>query len=181
MWLIWKDRDRRIFDPEYIENDYVLVRGRRLSREARSALDSALSLAQSSRRLLNTIDPWSRFLSIGMLGFSKAIGICSIVEAELWGIHEGLSHAWNLGERQVMVETDCLEAVRMLQESYKKASIITLLDCVKGLLHRDWNVVLKYIHRAANKVANTLAKLATARGEVHMVFNTLPMQVINLV
>ncbi|KAE8735159.1 hypothetical protein F3Y22_tig00000452pilonHSYRG00148 [Hibiscus syriacus] len=185
-------------------------KGRRLSREASSVLNSALSLAQSSHHLLNTIDPWfspplnwckvnidgSRKIGDGfatcggvirssnggwMLGFSKAIEICSIVEAELWGSHEGLSHAWNLGERQVMLKTDCLEAVRMLQESYKRASIITFLDCVKGLLHRDWNVVLKHIHRDANKVADTLAKLATTRGKVHMVFTTPPMEVINLV
>ncbi|KAE8726832.1 hypothetical protein F3Y22_tig00005974pilonHSYRG00037 [Hibiscus syriacus] len=116
-----------------------------------------------------------------MIGFSTTIGICSIVEVELWGIHEGLFHAWNLGERQVMAETDCLEAARMLQESYRRASIITLLDCVKALTHRDWNVVLKYIHRNANKVADTLAKLATARGEVHMVFTTPPMEVVDLV
>ncbi|KAE8678718.1 hypothetical protein F3Y22_tig00111402pilonHSYRG00150 [Hibiscus syriacus] len=126
LWLIWKGRNRRIFDLEYIENDFVLVRGRRLSREASSALDSALSLAQSSRLLLNTFDPWippplnwckvntdgSRkigdiFATCGgvirssnggwMIGFSKAIDICSIVEAELWGIHEGLSMLGNLG------------------------------------------------------------------------------------
>ncbi|KAE8702100.1 hypothetical protein F3Y22_tig00110503pilonHSYRG00817 [Hibiscus syriacus] len=122
----------RIFDPEYIDNDSMLVRGRRLSREASSALDLALSLAQSSRLLLNTFDPW---IPPPLNWCKRNCGV-------------GLSHAWNLGERQVMVEIDCLEA---------------------------------HIHRDANKVADTLAKLATTRGEVHMVFTSPPMEVVDFV
>ncbi|KAE8719829.1 hypothetical protein F3Y22_tig00109925pilonHSYRG00012 [Hibiscus syriacus] len=104
-----------------------------LTLEANRAMKSSLSTIQLSHRSCTMPDVWqppphnwckintdgsrdigSGFASCGgvlrssnggwMFGFSKAIGICSIVEAELWGIHEGFSHAWNLGERNWNVD-----------------------------------------------------------------------------
>ncbi|KAE8721305.1 Phospholipase D gamma 3 [Hibiscus syriacus] len=39
-------------------------------------------------------------------GFAKLIGRCSALDAELWGILEGLSLPWDLGFRSVVVESD---------------------------------------------------------------------------
>ncbi|KAK8606351.1 hypothetical protein V6N13_030637 [Hibiscus sabdariffa] len=50
-----------------------------------------------------------------LFGFNKALGRCSIKEAELWGILIGLECAWNAGFRQVMVECDSLDVVRLLR------------------------------------------------------------------
>ncbi|KAE8675521.1 hypothetical protein F3Y22_tig00111662pilonHSYRG00061 [Hibiscus syriacus] len=40
------------------------------------------------------------------IGFARAVGISSSFEAELWGVFEGLKHAWSVGARSVIVETD---------------------------------------------------------------------------
>ncbi|KAE8728903.1 hypothetical protein F3Y22_tig00004045pilonHSYRG00033 [Hibiscus syriacus] len=182
LWLIWKHRNGRIFDLDYFEHESVLEKSRRLTLEANRAMESSLPTIHLSHRPCTIHDAWqppphnwckintyascnirSGFASCGgvfrssnggwMFGFSKVIGICSIVEVELWGIHEGLSHAWNLGERLITVETDSLEAVRML----------------------------KHISRNANKVMDRLAKIVATRGEVHMVFSTPPLEVIDFI
>lgn len=38
-------------------------------------------------------------------GYARKVGFCSVLEAELWGIVEGLRLAWNLGFRRVEVES----------------------------------------------------------------------------
>ncbi|KAE8686784.1 hypothetical protein F3Y22_tig00111027pilonHSYRG00108 [Hibiscus syriacus] len=112
LWLIWKNRNRRLFDPDYFEHEYVLEKSRRLTLEATRALDSALSMFQPSHRSSTMSDIWhppphnwckvntdgSRNVENGlascggvirssnggwMFGFSKVVGVCSIVEAEL--------------------------------------------------------------------------------------------------
>ncbi|XP_039065453.1 uncharacterized protein LOC120210860 [Hibiscus syriacus] len=92
-----------------------------------------------------------------------------------------VSHAWNLGERLIMVETDSLVAIRMLKKNTKRGSIFTLIDCVNELINRDWNIVLKHISRNANKVADRLAKIVATRGEARIVFSTPPLKVIDIV
>nr|KJB18972.1 hypothetical protein B456_003G078100 [Gossypium raimondii] len=46
-----------------------------------------------------------------ILGFNKFLGVCSVLEAELWGIFEGLSLLLKQGFDRVLICTDCLEAV----------------------------------------------------------------------
>ncbi|KAK5793441.1 hypothetical protein PVK06_034587 [Gossypium arboreum] len=40
------------------------------------------------------------------MGFSRKIGICPIVEAELWGAYDGLRQAWSMGIRNVVLKMD---------------------------------------------------------------------------
>ncbi|KAE8707058.1 hypothetical protein F3Y22_tig00110387pilonHSYRG00750 [Hibiscus syriacus] len=47
-------------------------------------------------------------------GFAKFIGICSTLEAELWGIYIGMVLAWDLGIRRVIVESDNKEAILLV-------------------------------------------------------------------
>src|SRR5689334_1263909 len=39
-------------------------------------------------------------------GYVRNLGSCSVVMAELWGIIDGLSLAWEQGYRRVWIETD---------------------------------------------------------------------------
>ncbi|KAK8998649.1 hypothetical protein V6N11_084036 [Hibiscus sabdariffa] len=43
--------------------------------------------------------------------FSRRIGCCSILNAELWAIFYGLQYAWQHGYRRVIIESNCREAV----------------------------------------------------------------------
>ncbi|MBA0600311.1 hypothetical protein Gorai_006502, partial [Gossypium raimondii] len=42
------------------------------------------------------------------------IGVCSTLDAELWEIMDGLGIAWKRGVKQLLVKSDCLVAVNML-------------------------------------------------------------------
>ncbi|KAE8680042.1 hypothetical protein F3Y22_tig00111392pilonHSYRG00178 [Hibiscus syriacus] len=192
LWLIWKNRNRRIFDPDYIEHESILAQGRRLCFEAKRAIETNLQTNPYSFQRISVPNHWTPpptnwckvntdgsrklgnvFATCGgvirssnggwILGFSKVLGICSIVEAELWGIHEGLSHAWNLGERQIMVEADNLEVIRMLKGKTNKGSIFTLLDRVNELLKQEWTVTLRHINRDVNKVADKTSQFSHSR------------------
>ncbi|KAK8631589.1 hypothetical protein V6N13_028372 [Hibiscus sabdariffa] len=47
-------------------------------------------------------------------GFSKFVGRCLALEAELWGISTRLKIAWDMGFRQLVVETDSMDAIAVL-------------------------------------------------------------------
>ena len=51
------------------------------------------------------------------MGFAMNIGVCSITAAELWGIFEGLSIAWELGFRKVQVESNSRCAVGLINKN----------------------------------------------------------------
>ncbi|KAE8689424.1 hypothetical protein F3Y22_tig00110940pilonHSYRG00583 [Hibiscus syriacus] len=59
LWLFWKNRNRRIFDLEYIEKESVLVQGRRLCFEANRAIESSLQRTLPSHRMSNEHTHWS--------------------------------------------------------------------------------------------------------------------------
>ncbi|KAK9003126.1 hypothetical protein V6N11_060693 [Hibiscus sabdariffa] len=72
-----------------------------------------------------------------LLGFNLLfVGICSILEAELWGAVEGLMLAWVDGVQ------------------------VVLLNSLRELLNRDWVVYVRRIRRSANMIADGMAKLA---------------------
>ena len=48
-------------------------------------------------------------------GFAKNLGQCSVLEAELWGIYEGLNLAWEAGLRNIILESDSVKAVPMVK------------------------------------------------------------------
>ncbi|KAK9003078.1 hypothetical protein V6N11_060649 [Hibiscus sabdariffa] len=52
-----------------------------------------------------------------IFGFTRRIGQCLVLIAELWVIHDILNHAWNIGLRNVELETDSLEAFRIINRS----------------------------------------------------------------
>ncbi|KAE8692490.1 hypothetical protein F3Y22_tig00110833pilonHSYRG00164 [Hibiscus syriacus] len=49
-------------------------------------------------------------------GFSKFIGVCSVLEAELWGNYVGLIYVWDLDFRRVVPQSDNKEAIRSIHE-----------------------------------------------------------------
>ncbi|KAL4385886.1 hypothetical protein GQ457_09G014090 [Hibiscus cannabinus] len=97
-----------------------------------------------------------------LYGFSKFIGCCSIVETELWAIWVGLGLAWSKGFRPVMVETDCLDAIRLLRCLTLRGSSITLVRDIQRLCNQNWHVSFHRVSRSNNRVAYSLAKLATS-------------------
>ncbi|KAE8689453.1 hypothetical protein F3Y22_tig00110937pilonHSYRG00048 [Hibiscus syriacus] len=86
------------------------------------------------------------------------IGRCSVHQAELWAVFDGLELAWNLGFRSLKVETDNLEVARCLNSSpLMHESSITRR--IRSLFSRQWKCEIKYTPREANKRADRMASM----------------------
>ncbi|KAE8696076.1 hypothetical protein F3Y22_tig00110676pilonHSYRG00016 [Hibiscus syriacus] len=115
-----------------------------------------------------------------LIGFAKAVGICSVLEAELWGEFEGLLHAWRLGKRQAILETDSADAYRLLIRNSPKVASPTIIMHILELLERQWKVEIKHIRRDANKIADSLATMAQKKEFAGLIFETPPEAILSI-
>ncbi|KAE8690286.1 hypothetical protein F3Y22_tig00110903pilonHSYRG00056 [Hibiscus syriacus] len=77
---------------------------------------------------------------IWQMGFSKFIGICSVVEAKLWGVYIGLLCSSGMGCRLVIVEIDSLETLKMIHgvdQGFKSRLGNQVADDMAKLSQRD--------------------------------------------
>ncbi|KAL4383201.1 hypothetical protein GQ457_15G013690 [Hibiscus cannabinus] len=93
-----------------------------------------------------------------LFGFTRFVGHCETLLAELWAIHDGLLHAWELGYRCVEVESDCLDAVKIAMARSKTLDGSALVCSIHRLLSNDWSVVVSHVDRGSNGVADALAR-----------------------
>ena len=68
--------------------------------------------------------------------------------AEFWAIYRGLMLAWDLGYKQVILETDfeyCLHVViHLISSNHPQAQLI---QACWNLVQRDWQCFCKHTHR----------------------------------
>ncbi|KAE8727763.1 Coatomer subunit zeta-2 [Hibiscus syriacus] len=114
-----------------------------------------------------------------ILGFSKSIGCCTIMEAKLWGVYEGLNVAWNLGVQKVILETYSLEVTNMLQRN-DGDSHTTLHHHISSLLKKDWEVKIEHIFREGNRIADCVARMNRVEDRRHKLYVTPPAVVLTL-
>ncbi|KAL4280940.1 hypothetical protein GQ457_03G011290 [Hibiscus cannabinus] len=93
-------------------------------------------------------------------GFSRALGLCSVLEAELWGVYEGLATAWSLGYTRVIMEMDCRDAYEMLAEGNPRRLGSSLLSGLLEMRQRSWDIQFHFIRREGNQAADLMARLA---------------------
>ncbi|MCI73789.1 ribonuclease H protein [Trifolium medium] len=55
-------------------------------------------------------------------GFARGLGDCEVVVAELWGILEGLNHAWRLGFCRVELRCNSHMVVQMINKEDQETS-----------------------------------------------------------
>ncbi|XP_057416108.1 uncharacterized protein LOC130710771 [Lotus japonicus] len=86
-------------------------------------------------------------------------GVCSIVQAELWGIENGLHVALTRGFDSVIVEPDSELAIRFLDKGCHHAHpCAPLVREIKACLDRFEHFFWRHVYREANSVANAFAK-----------------------
>ncbi|KAE8694956.1 DNA helicase INO80-like [Hibiscus syriacus] len=137
---VWMRRNKLIFAMDFIASESVLQQSSRLTREAVRALvkrnlekinraprvdrNGCWTASTATCFKLNTDGArqsstgWAasgglirNYSSNWVTGFSKSIGFCSVLYAELWGIYIGLQLAWEWNIRKLIVETDSKEAI----------------------------------------------------------------------
>lgn len=91
-------------------------------------------------------------------GFSRNLGNCSVLLEELWGILTGLELAWELGFRNILLESDSHNAVSLLTKNHSQTHLCrAILNSIKSYLQRNWRVQVYHIYREGNVVADWLA------------------------
>lgn len=94
-------------------------------------------------------------------GFSRFIGICSVLEAELWGILEGLRLCQANGWRNVVVQVDFKVACTVIQDDGRGwISGFGLVREIRLLMESEMEVRIEHIYREANRCADVLASLS---------------------
>ncbi|KAK8995051.1 hypothetical protein V6N11_069502 [Hibiscus sabdariffa] len=78
-----------------------------------------------------------------LLGFNKHLGISSTLEAELWGILEGLCLAWLHGFERVQCQTDSSEAYDLITSRDASSSPISLVRAIANYISKSW--MLDYV------------------------------------
>ncbi|KAH1120954.1 hypothetical protein J1N35_004114 [Gossypium stocksii] len=96
-------------------------------------------------------------------GFARNIGVYSIVEAKLWGIHGEFIQAWKTEARRLILETDSLSTVQLIQRSDQEESANAILREIKKMLRWNWTTNLIHTHREGNRVTDKMATIALTK------------------
>jgi len=109
-------------------------------------------------------------------GFFGSLGLATNVKAELFAICQGLITAWDLGYRTVLVESDSLEAINLIEANIEDCAYGGLLADIRSLMQRNWSLDLIHSLRQDNACADILSKLGAEQHEVYCFLAHPPQQ-----
>ncbi|CAN1274381.1 Putative ribonuclease H protein At1g65750 [Linum perenne] len=154
-WYLWKERNDLIFNGSTQSPVSLASKIKGWISIIKSALDNANmggAALPTRRRVEVAWEPgpptWVN------------LGRCSITRAELRGVIGGLTMAWDMGARRVMVQVDSQVAIALISEKgapchQHAGEVIT----IRKLLQRDWEVTISHIYREGNQTADYLADI----------------------
>ncbi|KAE8653749.1 hypothetical protein F3Y22_tig00117056pilonHSYRG00114 [Hibiscus syriacus] len=113
-----------------------------------------------------------------IVGFNKAVGISSPLQAELWGILEGLQLAWSQILEHLQCQTDCAEALTLVTSSTAASSPVSIVRFIASLISKQWKVDFILIRREANATADFLAKSTVVSNDLPCIYIEPPQEII---
>lgn len=98
-------------------------------------------------------------------GFMCNLGICSIGEAEAWGVLHGLHLAARIGVHYLIVECDSKTTVDLLRrkESRRQGTYHNLIQRCLEMGKAFRKVEFCHVYREQNRIVDTLAKQALTK------------------
>ncbi|KAL4333427.1 hypothetical protein GQ457_07G010550 [Hibiscus cannabinus] len=205
-WLLSKDRCTTIFDSQNASTEDILTRGLRLAVECNYVfvgapgqnspatvlqLWSRPSMGWVKANVDASVNPADGKASIGCVirdehgnwiqGFFRDVGRCSVLLAELWEVHDSLVQAWSLDFRHVIVETDCLEIIRILKRSSRALMGNNLVESILLWTRKEWQLVVQHVPRHQNSIADRFAALGQASSSNGLSLLFPPADLISLI
>ncbi|XP_017604367.1 uncharacterized protein LOC108451147 [Gossypium arboreum] len=112
-----------------------------------------------------------------IMGFCRYLGNCTMVEAELWGILDGLNLILDRRFERLLIQTDIIEVVNAIQESSSRNSNFAIFRRFHLILKmvKQWRI--QHIPREENLVVDTLAKSVRSRRLGLRLVKDLPMRI----
>ncbi|KAF7838057.1 putative ribonuclease H protein [Senna tora] len=115
------------------------------------------------------------YLGNFLASFTKYLGDCSVLQAELYAIANGLEVAWSLGFRKVVIESDSLTAVNLLKTPVRSTHpCAAILFRIQTLSAQDWLVSCVHVLREGNMAADAVAAHALTMLDNLAVFTMAP-------
>ncbi|KAH1107228.1 hypothetical protein J1N35_010996 [Gossypium stocksii] len=93
-----------------------------------------------------------------IMDYCRYFGNCSVLEAELWGILDGLNLILNRRFVRVLIQTDSIEAINAIQEGASGTSNSTLVKRIHLILNMVQQWRIQHISREENLVVDSLAE-----------------------
>ncbi|KAK9006339.1 hypothetical protein V6N11_035380 [Hibiscus sabdariffa] len=75
-----------------------------------------------------------------IMGFNRSLGATSIFNAELWAIYTGLQLAWNNGFEHVILQSNWLKAVTVIQENVADCNPNSLVRAITSFSRKCWDM-----------------------------------------
>ena len=91
-------------------------------------------------------------------GLGANIGLADPITAELWAIYYGLKMAWERAKINVVVFSECREAINAIENDDPEYPMAMLVDMIRMLLGEPWEYVdIQHTFNQANGGANAMA------------------------
>ncbi|KAL5822912.1 hypothetical protein ACOSQ3_020836 [Xanthoceras sorbifolium] len=114
-------------------------------------------------------------------GFAVNKGRGSVLEAEIWGIFEGIKLVWEASYKKVVIELDSKSAVELLLSDFSEDHpLFTLLINCRNLIRGCWVRVVQHVFRESNRVADNLANLGQDLGLEVVFFKEPPSSIVDV-
>ncbi|KAK8563309.1 hypothetical protein V6N13_007728 [Hibiscus sabdariffa] len=82
-----------------------------------------------------------------------------MLELELWGVYEGLKFAMSLNVSSLVVESNCLDIIRMINNINDYVTSSTVIGHIKQLFEFQWQITFVHVFQEGNKVVDAITKL----------------------
>ncbi|MBA0742372.1 hypothetical protein Gogos_015437 [Gossypium gossypioides] len=94
-----------------------------------------------------------------IIGFARYLGNCTVLEAELWGILDGLNLILDRRFENILIKTDSLESLNAIMEDTSGNSNSAIVRRIHQTLKRVKQCEIQHIPREDNLIADSLAKI----------------------
>ncbi|KAK1354006.1 hypothetical protein POM88_047262 [Heracleum sosnowskyi] len=108
-----------------------------------------------------------------------AHGDSDLLCAELLAIERVLEYGWELQKPSVVLETDCLLAIKAIDEADEDHVYHRIIQNIRFFIHNlPWNVQIKYIKNETNQVASFLAHKGKFKFDRYTVHDKPPQVIL---
>ncbi|KAK1584321.1 hypothetical protein Q3G72_031946 [Acer saccharum] len=205
VWFLWKWRCKMVFDhsfssphlPHLIINQYAKEwLSANTGESAKTSYLFSVSWEPPSEGWIKlnidgSCDSVSGHIAVGgimrnhckywMKGFVASKGVGTVIEAELWGLFEGLTVAWNDGIRRLIAETDSLETVQLItNDTNPNHPLFSLIQSCKHIVNADWSCRVQHVYREGNRLADGLAHMGHSMKNEFLFFEDPPPEVADV-
>ncbi|MBA0609291.1 hypothetical protein Godav_021368, partial [Gossypium davidsonii] len=109
-----------------------------------------------------------------IIGFTRYLGNCVVLDSELWGIKDGLKLTLDWRFERVLIKTDSLEVVNIIQDGDRENSNSALVRRIHSLnLLCQWSI--QHVPQKENKIVDNIVKtVSDKRTELRLIEDPIP-------